>query len=96
VLAELERRDRAGYVPATTLATVRNALGDTEGALDLLERGYQQRDIRMSFLKVDKRWDNLRTLPRFKALMHRMGLDGDRARTVDSATIGERSEEVRH
>jgi TolB-like protein/Tfp pilus assembly protein PilF len=78
VLAELERRDSAGYMPATSLATVRNALGDTEGALELLERAYQQRDVRMSFLKVDERWDNLRTLPRFKALAQRMGLDGDR------------------
>jgi DNA-binding winged helix-turn-helix (wHTH) protein/TolB-like protein/Tfp pilus assembly protein PilF len=96
VLADLERRERAGYMPATSLAAVRNAMGDSEGALDLLERAYQQRDIRMSFLKVDEHWDNLRTLPRFKALAQRMGLDGERARTVDPASGGERSEEVRH
>jgi serine/threonine-protein kinase len=83
-------------MPATSLATVRNALGDSEGALDLLERAYEQRDIRMSFLKVDERWDNLRTLPRFEALMQRMGLDGDRARIVDPENTGQESEKVRH
>jgi serine/threonine-protein kinase len=96
ILAELEQRGRAGYMPATSLATVRNALGDSEGALDLLERAYEQRDIRMSFLKVDERWDNLRTLPRFEALMQRMGLDGDRARIVDPENTGQESEKVRH
>ena len=95
VLADLERRGRAGYMPATSLATVRNALGDTEGALDLLERAYQQRDIRMSFLKSDERWDNLRTLPRFEALMQRMNLAGDRGSLIREAP-GAQSEEVRH
>jgi hypothetical protein len=47
---------------------VRNALGDREGALDLLERGYRERDVRMAFLRVDGRWDALRSTPRFRAI----------------------------
>lgn len=76
ILAELEGRAASGYVPATSLAAVHNALGDTERALDLLERAYDERDIRLAFVKVDARWNNLRTQPRFKSLAQRMGLAG--------------------
>ena len=74
ILQDMEARDRDGYVPATSLAAVRNALGDSEGALDLLERAHQERDIRLTFLKVDARWNNLRTEPRFQALVQHMSL----------------------
>ena len=74
VLRGLEARALAGYVPATSLALIRNALGDRSGALDLLERGYAQRDIRMTFLGIDARWNNLRDEPRFQQLVQRLGL----------------------
>jgi hypothetical protein len=54
------------------------ALGDTNAALNELERGFRERDIRMVFLKVDARWNILRAQPRFRALGQRMGLVGDR------------------
>lgn len=79
VLHRLEASGRAGYVPASCLASVRNALGDTSAALDLLERAYTERDVRMVYLKVDARWNNLRTEPRFRALAQRLGLSADRA-----------------
>jgi tetratricopeptide (TPR) repeat protein len=72
ILRQMEARDRAGYWPASSLATLHNALGDTETALDLLERAYRERDVRMSFLVIDigPRWNNLRAqtaLPRTDA-----------------------------
>jgi len=79
ILRELDARDAAGYVPATSLAAVHNALGDTDGALALLERAYREHDIRMAFLKVDARWNNLRMQPRFRALARRMGLEAEHA-----------------
>lgn len=79
ILRELETRDAAGYVPATSLAAVHNALGDTAAALSLLERAYDERDIRLSFLGIDARWNNLRAEPRFQALAKRMGLPNARA-----------------
>ena len=51
---------------------IHNALGRTDKALDLLERAYEERDVRMAFLKTDARWNNLRTHPRFIALMRKM------------------------
>ncbi len=74
VLRTLRARTSSGYQPATSQAAVHNALGDTERALELLERAYAERDIRLSFLKVESNWDNLRAHPRFRALMRRMNL----------------------
>lgn len=76
ILREMEARDRKGYWPASSLAAVHNALGETDIALDLLDRAYRERDVRMSFLVMDitPRWRNLRTNKRFLALMHKMKL----------------------
>jgi len=79
LLKDLEARAAAGYVPATSLASIRNVLGDTAGALDLLERAYAERDIRMAFLGIDSRWNNLRGEPRFQALARSLGLEQARA-----------------
>lgn len=78
ILRELEGRRAAGYVPATSFAAVHAALGDMDAALDELERAFRERDIRMAFLKVDARWNVLRSQPRFRTLAQRMGLVADR------------------
>ncbi|MEZ0471535.1 tetratricopeptide repeat protein [Luteimonas salinilitoris] len=77
VLADLERRARTGYVPASSLAAVYSALGDRERALDMLERAYAERDVHMSFLLVDVRWLTLHQEPRFRALIRRMHLEDE-------------------
>jgi len=79
ILRELEQRRRSRYVPATSMAAVKRALGQREAALAELERAYAERDIRMVFLKVDARWNSLRQEPRFRALATRMGLPGEHA-----------------
>lgn len=78
ILDELEARRATRYVPATSFAAVFAALGDTDAALDELERADRERDIRMVFLKIDARWNILRAQPRFRALAQRMGLVGER------------------
>lgn len=75
----LDARARTGYLPGSNLGLVYNALGDREGALAQLERGYRERDVRMTFLEVDRSWDNLRDDPRFAALVARMNFAGRRA-----------------
>jgi DNA-binding winged helix-turn-helix (wHTH) protein/Tfp pilus assembly protein PilF len=81
ILRELLARRAGRYVPATSFAAVHAALGDTDAALDELERAYRERDIRMVFLKIDARWNVLRPQPRFQALAQRMGLVGERGRS---------------
>lgn len=74
LLSQLKIQTRESYVPATILASMHNALGDEETALDLLEQAWNERDLRLTFLKVDRRWDNLRANPRFVDLVARLGL----------------------
>jgi hypothetical protein len=53
---------------------VYHALGEEGEALALLEKGCEERDVRLTLLKVDPRWDSLRSNPRFAAILKRIGL----------------------
>lgn len=70
MLEELTSTER--YVAAGDIAMVYNGLGERDEAFAWLERGFAQRDVRMTFLKVDPKWHNLRSDPRFQDLMRRM------------------------
>lgn len=72
VLARMLEQRRTGYMPPVRLSLAYEALGDRERALDLLERGYRDRDIYMTFLLVDPNWASLRREPRFVAVLRRM------------------------
>ena len=71
-LNELLKRSATDHVSAYNIALIYSALDESDDALDWLEKGYQQRDPKMVFLKVDPKWNNLRTEPRFVDLMKRM------------------------
>jgi tetratricopeptide (TPR) repeat protein len=77
VLYSALQRSRQHYVPATSIATIYCGLGDKDQALAWLERAYAAHDVRMTFLKVDRRWDALRSDPRFITLMQKMRLPAD-------------------
>jgi hypothetical protein len=51
-------------------------LGQKEQALSSLERAYTVHDLQMQFLGVDPHYDSLRSEPRFKELMRKVGLPG--------------------
>jgi TolB-like protein/DNA-binding winged helix-turn-helix (wHTH) protein/Tfp pilus assembly protein PilF len=71
ILDEMLRLSNSRFVPPYNIALVYNALGEKDQALAWLEKGYQQRDSRMTFLKTGG-WNNLSGDPRFAALMERM------------------------
>jgi DNA-binding winged helix-turn-helix (wHTH) protein/Tfp pilus assembly protein PilF len=71
-LQELEQISKQRYVPSYFPALIHNALGHRQTALSLLEEGVTARDVRMTFLKVDPKWNNLRSEPRFIAIMQTM------------------------
>jgi TolB-like protein/Tfp pilus assembly protein PilF len=73
VLASLLKRSKERFVPPYHIALAYNGLGQTDEALTWLERGFEQRDPKMAFLKVDPKWNNLRYDPRFQDLMRRVG-----------------------
>jgi hypothetical protein len=49
-------------------------LGDKEQTLARLQKGYEERDFRMTLLSVAFEFDYLRSDPRFKELLRRIGL----------------------
>ena len=51
-------------------------LGETEKALELLEKVYANRDYHILYLKVHPNLDPLRHYPRFQDLLRRVGLAG--------------------
>lgn len=73
---ELQALAKTSFVPGTSRAAISNALGFEDEALDLLELAFEQRAVRMTFLAINARWNNLRSQPRFEALMKRLGLSG--------------------
>ena len=73
-LDELKKRAaEQRYVPPYNLALAYYGLGEADKAIAWLEKGLQQRDVRMTFLKVDPKWKSLRTDPHFTDIMRRMG-----------------------
>ena len=75
VLGELLGLSKTRYVPPYHFALIYNALGESEKALDYLEKGFTEKDARMVFLKVEPKWNNLRREPRFVDLMRRMNFE---------------------
>jgi hypothetical protein len=49
-----------------------NGLGERDQALAELEKAFNERDARIMLLKVEPKWDNLRTEPRFIDLIKRL------------------------
>lgn len=74
LLEEMELRDASGYFPATRLSLAYDALGQRSRALDMLERAYAERDVYLTFLRVDPRLAAMRDEPRYRALAARMRL----------------------
>jgi serine/threonine-protein kinase len=62
------------YVSPAELAVLYVGLGDKEGALAALEEAYADHDLQMQFLKIDPHYDDLRSEPRFRDLMRKVGL----------------------
>lgn len=75
VLNELLESSIETYVPPYNIALAYNAVGERARALDYLEKGFWEKDVRMVFLKIEPQWDNLRSEPRFLDLMERMRLE---------------------
>lgn len=62
------------YTPAVALAIVYVGLGENDRALDWLEKAYEERSIRLAYLRREPIWDRLRQEPRFKDLLRRIPL----------------------
>ena len=62
------------YVPSYDLAAVHAALGEREDAFRRLERAFEERSHRLTFLRVDPRFRLLTSDERFESLARRVGI----------------------
>ena len=74
-IAELKLLAAKNNVPAYSFAMIYNGLGELEEALKYLEKSFQEREVQLSFIKIDTRWDELRAAPRFAEIIKRMNLE---------------------
>ena len=74
ILGELEALGRGGYVSPAALAILHIGFGNTDRALDLAERAYEDRRGWLVYFKVNPMLDPLRDSPRFKALVAKLKL----------------------
>jgi TolB-like protein/Tfp pilus assembly protein PilF len=74
VLADLEQRSAHEYVAPTLLAKLHFALGETGPGFALLQKALAERDQSLSFLKTDVDYEGVRSDPRYREMLHRIGL----------------------
>jgi len=74
ILQELEVRARRHYVPPVHRALVLLGLGRSREVIESLQAAVEERDVRLSFLAVEPRWDPLRGVPDFERICRRVGL----------------------
>ena len=73
LLEGLLKLSKERYVSPYHIALIYNALDQRDETLAWLERGLEKRDPRMTYLKVEPKWNNLRPDPRFQDLLRRVG-----------------------
>ncbi len=75
LLNELLKLSETRFVPPNHLALIYNGLGETDKTFEWLEKGFEQRDPKIAFLRVEPKWNNLRNDPRFIELMRKMNFE---------------------
>ncbi len=71
---QLAKRANAGIPTAPfMLATVYARLGQKDETFNWLEKAFQQRDFRVTYIEVDFEFDSLRSDPRYADLVRRIG-----------------------
>ncbi len=74
ILRKLLEMSKTTYVPAYDIAVVQMGLGDSDQALEWLSKAYEERSGFLVYIKCDRRFDGLRSDPRFEGLLKRIGL----------------------
>jgi serine/threonine-protein kinase len=74
ILAQLLEMSKKTYVPAYDIAVVQMGLGDKDQTLAWLSKAYEERSGFLVYIRCDRRFDGLRSDPRFEGLLQRVGL----------------------
>jgi tetratricopeptide (TPR) repeat protein len=73
-LARLAEASTSRHVSSYHVAVIHIALGDTTAGLDWLERAYDEQSPWIGYLRVDPRFDPVRSHPRFDSLLRKARL----------------------
>jgi len=76
-LEKMEAASSKLYVSPFSIALLNVDLGDRAGALDALERAYEERDGFLVHVGVDPRLEPLHDEPRYRKLLGKLGLEAD-------------------
>jgi tetratricopeptide (TPR) repeat protein len=74
VLRKMMEEAKGGTRRPYEVALVATMKGDRSLALEWLEKSYQHRDYWLLFINVDPEFDEIRSDPRFQAIVHRLGV----------------------
>ncbi|HEY1336510.1 MAG TPA: tetratricopeptide repeat protein [Bryobacteraceae bacterium] len=74
ILRQLQELADRRYVSPFDLAAIQFALGDVDEGFRLLAKAFQDRSFELISLRVDPRWESLRTNPRFQELCGQLNL----------------------
>jgi serine/threonine-protein kinase len=74
VVGGLAEQWKRNHIGAYNIATIYAALGEKDRAFAWLDKAYEDRSFYLTSLKVDPEMDTLRSDPRFKDLLRRVGL----------------------
>jgi tetratricopeptide (TPR) repeat protein len=75
LLNELIERSKQEYVPQNAIAWLYFALGENDQGFIQLDRAFEARDPWLTLVKVDPVFDNVRSDPRYIAMLKKIGLD---------------------
>lgn len=73
VLQQLIQESKRQFVPRSNLAAIYAGLGDRERMHEQLEKAFEDRDVRLTFIKVEPIWNEYRIDNRFSNLLERIG-----------------------
>jgi Flp pilus assembly protein TadD len=73
-LDELKSLSSQRYIPPHNIAVIYAALGDKQQTCTSLEKAYEDRDVRLTLIKVESKWDLFRAEPCFQSILKRVGL----------------------
>lgn len=75
ILKDLETNSNQRYVPSYNIAMIYNGLGDRLNALLYLRKALSERDARIILLKVEPKWDEVRSEPQFVEIISTIGFN---------------------
>jgi TolB-like protein/Flp pilus assembly protein TadD len=75
VIQHLVRQSATRYISPAYIATIYAGLNDADRTMEWLEKAYEMRSASLVFLKVNPRYDRVRSDPRFSALLKRINLN---------------------